>query len=94
MVSKLDGVTGIDLLAYRHQSVDPADLTRAVVEACLGPVIGAGSVHSARQIEAFAKAGAWGFTVGSAIFDGQFPGAPGLRAQVAEVLKVAGTENT
>jgi uncharacterized protein related to proFAR isomerase len=89
MVSKLDGVTGIDLLAYRHERADIAELTRAVVEATPGPVIGAGSVCSARQIETLARAGAWGFTIGSAIFDGQLPGAPGLRAQVAEVLKLA-----
>jgi uncharacterized protein related to proFAR isomerase len=90
MVSRLDGVTGIDLLAYRHETADTADLTRAVVAATLGPVIGAGSVRSAHQIETLAKAGAWGFTIGSAIFDGQLPGAPGLGAQVVEVLKLTG----
>lgn len=55
MVSKLDGVTGIDLLAYRHERADIAELTRAVVEATPGPVIGAGSVCSARQIETLAS---------------------------------------
>jgi len=90
-ICKLDGVTGVDLLAYRHKSADPVDLTRAVVEASPRPVIAAGSVQSAQQIEALAKAGAWGFTIGSAIFDGHLPGAPGLRAQVIEVLKIAAT---
>jgi putative N-acetylmannosamine-6-phosphate epimerase len=90
-VSRFDGVTGIDLLAYRHETADTADLIRAVVAATSGPVIAAGSVRSAQQIETLAKAGAWGFTIGSAIFDGQLPGAPGLRAQVVEVLKLAGT---
>lgn len=93
-ISSLDGVTGVDLLAYRHQSADPVDLTRAVVGATSGPVIAAGSVHSVQQIQALAEAGAWGFTVGSAIFDGQLPGAPGLLAQVTEVLKVAGSALT
>ena len=52
-------------------------------------MIAAGSVHSVQQIQALAEAGAWGFTVGSAIFEGQLPGAPGLRAQITKVLKVA-----
>jgi hypothetical protein len=36
-----------------------------------------------------ATAGAWGFTIGSAIFDGLFAGAPDVAAQVRHVLEVA-----
>jgi hypothetical protein len=41
------------------------------------------------QISTLAAAGAWGFTIGSAIFDGLFPGAPDVSAQVRHVLEVA-----
>jgi hypothetical protein len=83
------GVHGLDLLAYRHASADIAQLTRAVVDASAGPVIAAGSVTSAAQIETLAAAGAWGFTIGSAIFDGLLPGAPDVAEQVREVLALA-----
>lgn len=83
------GVHGLDLLAYRHATADVPALTRAVVEAAHGPVIAAGSVTSAEQIRDLARAGAWGFTIGSAIFDGLLPGAPDVAAQVREVLAVA-----
>jgi hypothetical protein len=83
------GVYGVDLLAYRHAGADIAELTKAVVAASAGPVIAAGSVTSAAQIRTLAEAGAWGFTIGSAIFDGQLPGAPDVAAQVREVLTIA-----
>ncbi len=83
------GVYGLDLLAYRHQTADIEKLTRAVVRASAGPVIAAGSVVNDGQIAMLDVAGAWGFTIGSAIFDGLFPGAPDVAAQVRHVLKVA-----
>jgi NAD(P)H-dependent flavin oxidoreductase YrpB (nitropropane dioxygenase family) len=83
------GVYGLDLLAYRHQSANIEVLTRAVVTSSAGPVIAAGSVVRDEQIQMLAAAGAWGFTIGSAIFDGLFPGAPDVTAQVRHVLDVA-----
>jgi hypothetical protein len=83
------GVHGLDLLAYRHATADIAQLTHAVVDASAGPVIAAGSVTSAEQITTLAAAGAWGFTIGSAIFDGLLPGAPDVAAQVRAVLAMA-----
>jgi len=83
------GVFGLDLLAYRHATVDIAELTRRVVTSSRGPVIAAGSVVDDVQISTLATAGAWGFTIGSAIFDGLFPGAPDVAAQVRHVLEVA-----
>jgi hypothetical protein len=83
------GVYGLDLLAYRHATADIADLTRRVVESSKGPVIAAGSVVNDGQIATLAAAGAWGFTIGSAIFDGLFPGGPDVTAQVRHVLEVA-----
>ncbi len=82
-------VSGLDLLAYRHPTADAAALTRAVVQAASGPVIAAGSVASVAQIEALAAAGAWGFTIGGAIFEGRLPGGPSVAGQVREVLRAA-----
>jgi hypothetical protein len=88
-ITALDGVFGLDLLAYRHQTADAAELTRAVVQAASGPVIAAGSVASAGQIRALDQAGAWGFTIGGAIFEGRLPGGPSIAGQVREVLRIA-----
>lgn len=88
LVSK-PGVHGLDLLAYRHDSVDPPTLTRAVVEACRHPVIAAGSVDSEQRIVDLAAAGAWAFTIGGAIFEGQLPGAPSISSQIEWTMEVA-----
>src|ERR1700761_970757 len=68
------GVYGVDLLAYRHAETDP--------------VIVAGSIIGEDQIRAVADAGAWGFTIGGAIFEERLPGAPSVRDQVAGVLAI------
>jgi hypothetical protein len=82
------GVHGVDLLAYRHPDTDPVALTREVVQAASGPVIVAGSIVGAEQIMAVQDAGAWGFTIGGAIFEERLPGAPSVREQVARVLAI------
>lgn len=80
-------VGGLDLLAYRHRTVDPIELTRAVVVASDGPVVVAGSIDSAERIRGVAGAGAWAFTIGGAIFDGVLPGGPDLGAQIEWTLQ-------
>lgn len=67
----LDGVHGVDLLAYRFDGDAPA-LARRVVAAVNKPVIAAGSIDRPSRIAAMRDAGAWGFTVGSALFEGAF----------------------
>lgn len=85
-LSATPGVYGVDLLTYRHAEAEPEKLTRAVVEAVDGPLIAAGAVITRDQIDLLDRAGAWGFTIGSAIFNGQLPGAPSVPAQVEAVL--------
>jgi hypothetical protein len=85
-LSGMEGVHGVDLLTYRHAEADPEKLTHAVVAACDGPVIAAGALVTRDQINLLNRAGAWGFTIGSAIFNGQLPGAPSVPAQVQTVL--------
>jgi hypothetical protein len=83
-----DRVWGLDLLAYRFTE-DADALMRDVVAQVPKPVIIAGSVADTDRIHTIAAAGAWGFTVGSAAFDGAFvPGAP-LIAQLHAVLDAA-----
>ncbi|HEX4444602.1 MAG TPA: hypothetical protein VHZ81_13610 [Galbitalea sp.] len=88
-LTSLEGVSGVDLLAYRHATVDVLELTAAVVAASHGPVIAAGSVVSEEQIRGLARAGAWGFTIGSAIFDGLLPGDKDVVSQVGTALAFA-----
>jgi hypothetical protein len=79
------GVHGLDLLAYRYDG-DVEALTAAVNERASGPVIAAGSVDSLERIAALARIGVWGFTIGGAIFDGRFAGAPSIPDQIDAVL--------
>jgi hypothetical protein len=88
-LTAMDGVHGLDLLAYRHPTADVAALTSAVVQSAAGPVIAAGSVASTEQIRVLAAAGAWGFTIGGAIFEGRLPGGPSVPGQVQAVLGAA-----
>jgi len=67
----LEGVCGLDLLAFRHD--DPVPLMQAVVEAVSIPVIVAGSISNPRRISAVLASGAAGFTVGSSAISGEFP---------------------
>lgn len=88
-LTQIPGVSGVDLLAYRHETVDPLELTAAVVKASHGPVIAAGSVVSEAQIKGLAEAGAWGFTIGGAVFDGILPGEKDVVSQVKTALAFA-----
>lgn len=82
------GVDGLDLLAYRWQG-DVPHLVRAVVDSASGPVVAAGSVDSAKRIEALARAGAWAFTIGGAIFDRRLPAGDSIREQVECALAMS-----
>ena len=85
-LAAMDGVGGLDLLAYRHDG-DVERLMRAVVESVEVPVIAAGSVDSEAKIRTLADADVWGFTVGSAIFEGKFAyNGASAREQVETVL--------
>ena len=50
-------------------------------------MIVAGSIASIDRALAVSEAGAWGYTIGSAIFDGLLPGAPSISDQVRRVLE-------
>ena len=90
-LSALEGVGGLDLLAYRYDGDVPA-MVRAVLDGVTVPVIAAGSVDSEERIQVLCDLGVWGFTVGSAIFAGCFKGKDGsVREQTRAVLAACGT---
>jgi 4-hydroxythreonine-4-phosphate dehydrogenase len=92
-MAEMDGVHGLDLLAYRFAGDVPA-LIAAVCRATTKPVIVAGSIDSAERIAAVAQAGAHAFTIGTAALDGVFPAkSKNLRHQIdfiMETLESAG----
>ena len=65
------GVQGMDLLTYRYTG-DAPTLLKNVVDATNVPIVSAGSIESYTRIAEVWKAGAWGFTIGSALFDKKF----------------------
>jgi len=85
-LADLEHVHGLDLLAYRFAG-DVAGLMTAVCGAVAKPVIMAGSIDRPARIAAAARAGAAGFTVGTAALAGAFPAAaPGFSGQVRALL--------
>jgi hypothetical protein len=65
------GVPGMDLLSYRYIG-DACQLLTEVVKATNVPIVSAGSIDSYKRIAEVWQAGAWGFTIGSALFDKKF----------------------
>jgi hypothetical protein len=65
------GVQGLDLLSYRYIGDAPQLLTE-VVKATQVPVVSAGSIDSYKRLSEVSRSGAWGFTIGSALFDKKF----------------------
>ncbi len=78
----------LDLLAYRADVDVPALM--AQVCAAGAPVIVAGSLDTPERIRAACRAGAAGFTVGTAALDGRFSAArAGLAGQLAAIQAAA-----
>ncbi|MBN3724774.1 4-hydroxythreonine-4-phosphate dehydrogenase [Burkholderia sp. Ac-20379] len=89
-IAAMPGVHGLDLLAYRFTGEgDPAELTRRVTDAVRIPVIAAGSIDSEARVKAMIDARSWGFTVGSALFQGTFVKRL-LPAQIDTIFKIEG----
>ena len=87
-LTALRGVHGLDLLAYRYDG-DADAVVQRVVEAVAAPVIVAGSVDSPERIRRLTSLGAWGFTVGGAVFDRRFVAGGSIRDQVEAVLALS-----
>lgn len=89
-LASMDGVDGLDLLAYRFDG-DVEHLIARVLEAVDVPVVLAGSIDSPERVGIVSRLNPWGFTIGSAIFAGQLsPVHGGLRGQIRAALAAAG----
>lgn len=89
-LADLEHVHGLDLLAYRFDG-DVAALMTAVCAAVAKPVVMAGSIDREARVLAAARAGAAGFTVGTAALDEAFPAAEaGFAGQVRAILAMTG----
>jgi len=65
------GAHGFDLLAYRYRG-NPEKLARQFVDVIDLPVVIAGSIASFTQLDKIKEIAPWGFTIGSAFFEGKF----------------------
>lgn len=87
-LADLPGVHGLDLLAYRFAG-DVEQLAARVVQEVSVPVLAAGSIHNNERVQAMQRCGVWGFTVGSAVFDGDFLDDP-VKQQIGTILQLEG----
>ncbi|PJE78634.1 hypothetical protein CI610_02423 [invertebrate metagenome] len=91
-IAQQEGVTGLDLLAYRWQKNNVSHLIDEVCHAVDKPVIIAGSIDSQERIETVIRHGAAGFTVGTAAMTGAFPVQPdSLAVQLATIKEMSHT---
>jgi hypothetical protein len=86
-LSKLEGVDGLDLLAYRFAG-DVPRLIQRVNQASVKPLIVAGSICDQERIEVIKKAKVQGFTVGTAVFENRFDFPKnGLAGQLGAIME-------
>jgi len=89
-ITAIEGVDGLDLLAYRFTGEDIPQLIQEVCQASAKPVVVAGSIDSKERIEVVKTKGASGFTVGTAAFDMEFPSdKSGVSGQVQSILEMS-----
>jgi hypothetical protein len=87
-ITSIDGVDGLDLLAYRHLEEDIPSLITDVCKSSKKPIIVAGSIDSVERIETVKESKAAAFTVGTAAFEQAFSAnKPGIGGQVESILK-------
>ena len=87
-LAMMPGVHGLDLLSYRFTG-NVEELTQRVVAAVHTPVIAAGSIDRPERARAVCDAGVWGFTVGSALFEGKFA-ADFFKQQIRSLVRFEG----
>lgn len=84
------GVYGFDILAYRHKD-DPEGLARTFVGEMPVPVVVAGSINDRDRMQFVEDIGAWGYTMGSALFEGKFVPNGTFRDNLAAVCSMMET---
>lgn len=85
----LRGADGVDLVAYRYTGGDPIDLARKTVEQVGAErVVIAGSINSAERMRTMQEIGAFGYTMGGALFEGAFVPGGSFRDNLTEVVAI------
>ena len=69
---KRKGAYGTDLLGYRYKQGEPEELSRNFIDKSPIPTVLAGSIGSEERIKAVKAMNPWLFTMGSALFEGNF----------------------
>ncbi|MHA1843114.1 MAG: hypothetical protein ACTSWE_02445 [Promethearchaeota archaeon] len=82
------GVDGINLLAYRHETVNVEKLIKKVMEVMKTKLIVAGSISTPHQVKKMQELDVWAFTIGSAIFDKKFVPKGSNADNIKTVLKI------
>jgi len=80
-----NGVNGINFIPFRHKEEDPIILTREFMANVNLPIIIAGSIDSYARLNLMKEIDPWGFTIGSAFFNGNFAPGGSFRNQVEAV---------
>jgi hypothetical protein len=81
------GVDGVNLLLYRYEG-DQRALLGEVVSKLRTPLLVAGNISNFEMIEEMKRNDVWAFTIGSAVFKGEFAREKGVRDQIKAVLGV------
>jgi len=82
------GVDGINLLAYRHATINVEELIIKVMKIMKTPLIVAGSIKTHEQVTKMRELNVWAFTIGGAIFDKQFVQDGSYADNIKTVLKL------
>ena len=87
-LTQINGVDGIDLLAYRFDG-DVPKLIEEVCNSSRKPVIIAGSIDRKERVEIIKQSCAISFTVGTAAFENQFEAdKAGLSGQLNTIMRI------
>jgi hypothetical protein len=86
-LSGVAGVSGLVLMPYRQTAYDAVALVGRTSAAAAVPVLVAGGVRDAAQIDDIAGAGGWGFTMGGAALADRHADPASVSRRVAEVIR-------
>lgn len=84
----MDGIPGIDLLAYRYDQGSPSKLAKKIVSCSKLNTIIAGSIDSIDRIKFVKDINPWGFTMGSALVNQKFVEGADFRTNLKRVLEI------
>ena len=82
------GIPGVDLLAYRLVNGDPVELAKELAAHAGLKLVVAGSISSKERMEAVKAIDPWAFTMGSALFAGNFAPDGSFRDNLEKVVQI------